>query len=116
MDIIPKHLRDAKLERRGLQVKYEIPKTSDVNKCAIFLFENNSTSVYYSGHLICGTVNFKLNERKNVRSVYVKVFGTTFVRWTKNNKQNAKAYFGRENILEKRIDLITESNGNNDNV
>lgn len=106
---IAKQLRTAKLERRGL-LNVVIPKTSDVNKCAIE-FENNSAGVFYSGQSICGIVHLRIDERKKVRSVFVKIFGKSYVRWTESNNRNDKPYFGNENIFDERINLIAESNG-----
>lgn len=85
---------------------------SKINKCAIE-FENNPDKVYYSGQLICGNVQLSLNEKKDVRGVFLKIVGRAYVRWTEGYGQHRTTYKGKEPFLDKQIYLIGGSDGNN---
>lgn len=83
-----------------------------INKCVIE-FDNNPAKVYYSGQLVCGTVQLSLNEKKDVRGVVLKIVGKAYVRWTEGYGQHRTTYKGKELFLDKQIYLIGGNEGIN---
>lgn len=45
---------------------------------------DNPDGVYYCGQLLKGTVELTLTKEKNVRGVFVKVYGRAYAYWTEH--------------------------------
>lgn len=62
-------------------------------------FENNPQKVVYAGQLLRGTVRLTLTEEKNVRGIYIRIYGKAYAHWTKGGGKSRRSYTGEEHYL-----------------
>lgn len=72
-------------------------------------FENNPNKIIYTGQVVRGTVRLTLNEEKNVRGVYIRIYGKAYCRWTR--RRGRVTYVGKQNYLNETTYLIGAEEG-----
>lgn len=75
-------------------------------------FENNPQKVLYAGQLLRGSVRLTLTEEKNVRGVYIRIYGTAYCHWTEGSGDNRKSYTGKEDYLNEKTYFVGDNHGN----
>lgn len=74
-------------------------------------FENNPMKVIYAGQLLRGTVRLHLTEHKDVRGIYVRIYGTAHARWSTGSGKNRKTYTGDEDYLNEKTYFVGGPDG-----
>lgn len=74
-------------------------------------FENNPNKIFYAGQLLRGTVRLRLNDRKNVRGVHIRIDGKAYCRWTRNGGRRHRVYIGNELYLNETKYLVGGDEG-----
>ncbi|XP_031621628.1 arrestin domain-containing protein 17-like [Contarinia nasturtii] len=69
-------------------------------------YEDNPSKVFYAGQLIRGRVKFILTEDKNIRGVYVQLYGRGFTSWSEGCSRDQKTYTDQEFYLNERTYLV----------
>ncbi|XP_055324776.1 arrestin domain-containing protein 17-like [Sitodiplosis mosellana] len=83
-----------------------MPITCEIN------FENNPQKVIYSGQMMLrGSVQLNLSAEKNVRGVYIELFGGECASWTSGIGRYQKSYIAEELYLNKRIYFVSGGSG-----
>lgn len=91
-----------------------MPTTCSIN------FPGNLEKVFYSGQLLSGTVRLTLTSQKEVRGVYVEIYGKSYVHWTETEYEErdgkresvTRSYTSEESFLRERKHFLGNSDGN----
>lgn len=65
-------------------------------------FENNARKIVYAGQLLRGTVRLNLLKKTDVLSVYIRINGKAYARWS----HGKTTIVSEENYLDERIYLV----------
>lgn len=74
-------------------------------------FENNPNGVFYAGQSMRGTVRLSVSEEKNVRGVYIRIYGKAYCKWSTGSGKNRRTYVGEEIYLNETTYLIGHRDG-----
>lgn len=74
-------------------------------------FENNPMKVMYAGQLLIGTVRLHLTERKKVRGIYIRLYGTAYARWSISQGKSRKFFTGIEDYLNEKTYFVGGTDG-----
>lgn len=78
-------------------------------------FENNPGGIYYAGQLLRGKVYLLVREQKNVRGVYVRIYGKAHCSWTRHRGKTTHHYVGNERYLDETTYLVGGPQGSFNN-
>lgn len=74
-------------------------------------FENNPLKVVYTGQLLRGTVRLNLTEEKNVRGIYINIYGSAHVKWSKGSGNRRVTHTGKEEYLNEKTYFVGGPSG-----
>lgn len=83
-----------------------MPTTCDIE------FENNPQKVVYAGQLLRGTVRLTLTEEKNVRGIYIRIYGKAYAHWSRGSGKSRRTYTGEEHYLNETTYFVGGRDGN----
>lgn len=74
-------------------------------------FENNPMKVLYAGQTLRGTVRLHLTEEKDVRGIYINIYGTAHAQWSKGTGNRRVTYTGNEDFLNEKTYFVGGPSG-----